>query len=130
MRAARAYQSIDQHTSVIGADPLELVLLLYDKLLQRLAEAEMLLQAGDIAGKGQALGKAIELIEKGLIGALDHNQGGELAVQLKTQYALWMALLLRSNINSDMALLQQVQQQVKEVLAVWREVRMLNRTMR
>jgi len=98
MRAARAYQSVSQHTSVMGASTLELVLLLYEKLLDRLRQARESAKSGDVAGRGRATGLAIEIIEKGMLGALDMAQGGEIAVRLKDQYQFWMVQLLRFNM--------------------------------
>ena len=39
MRAARAYQNVDRHTAVISGNTVDLVILLYEKLLQRFREA-------------------------------------------------------------------------------------------
>ncbi|NBO81529.1 MAG: hypothetical protein EBU75_01550 [Betaproteobacteria bacterium] len=46
MRAARAYQNVGQHTAVMSGDPIDLVILLYDKLLQRLREVKASIDRG------------------------------------------------------------------------------------
>jgi len=123
MRAARAYQSVSQHTSVIGANTLDLVLLLYEKLLERLRQAKECVAAGDIAGRGKSTGLAIEIIEKGMIGALDMSQGGDIAIRLKEQYQYWMVSLLRFNMEGDLSLLEAVEAQVKTVRSGWEEIK-------
>lgn len=123
MRAARAYQSVGQHTAVMAADPIDLVILLYDKLLQRLREVRQAIASGDIGARGEACGKAIELVEKGLIGCLDMAQGGTIATSLRHQYLRWMNLMLRSNMTADAALVDEVESQVKEILSAWQELK-------
>ena len=36
MRAARAYRSVDQSTAVISGSPVDLTILLYERLIERL----------------------------------------------------------------------------------------------
>ena len=126
MRAARAYQSVSQHTSVMGASTLELVLLLYEKLLDRLRQARESAKSGDVAGRGRATGLAIEIIEKGMLGALDMAQGGEIAVRLKDQYQFWMVQLLRFNMEGDTQLLDAIEAQIKTVRLGWEEIKKAN----
>jgi flagellar protein FliS len=123
MRAARTYQSIDRHTAVMAGNPIDLVILLYERLLQHLMTASKSMEKNDIAARGLAIGKAIEIIEKGLIGCLDMQQGGDLAVRLKFQYEFWMHQLLRVNMNADPELLKSVDLQVKDILSSWRELK-------
>jgi flagellar protein FliS len=125
MRAARAYQSVDRHTAVIGGNQIDLVILLYDKLLQRFREIRVSIEGGEIVARGQAVGKAIELIESGLIACLDLDQGGELAKQLRAHYSRWMTGLLRCNLNSDLSLLEKIEHEVKEILSAWRELKQI-----
>jgi flagellar protein FliS len=130
MRAARAYQSVGQHTAVMAGDPIDLVIMLYEKLLQRLREVRQSLERGDIGGRGEACGKAIELVEKGLIGCLDMSQGGAIAVQLKAQYARWMTMILRCNMAADPALLGVLENEVKDILSAWQELKAQRRSAR
>jgi flagellar protein FliS len=123
MRAARAYQSVDRHTAVIAGNSLDLVILLYDKLLQRFREIRSAIESGEIVARGQAVGKAIELIESGLIGCLDLQQGGNLAHQLRAHYVQWMTGLLRCNLNADIPMLEKIEHEVKEILSAWRELK-------
>lgn len=130
MRAARAYQNVGQHTAVIAGDPIDLVILLYDKLLQRFREVRVALERADISARGEACGKAIELIEKGLIGCLDMKQGGTIATQLRAQYARWMTMILRCNLSADPELLGSLEAEVKDILSAWHELKVQRASMR
>lgn len=130
MRAARAYQRIDQNTAVLAGDPIDLVLLLYDKLIQRINEALRAIELADVAARGEAIGKAIDLIEKGLVASLDMAQGGEVARQCKRQYATWLALLLKASAESDPRLLSLVASQVREIADSWKQVKAMTSNLR
>jgi flagellar protein FliS len=123
MRAARAYQNVDRHTAVISGNTVDLVILLYEKLLQRFREARKAIELNDISARGEATSKAIELIEKGLIGCLDMRQGGALAEQLRHQYSLWLNQVLRCNLTADLGLLEKVEAEVKDILSAWQEIK-------
>lgn len=123
MRAAKAYQAVGQHTAVMAAGTLDLVLLLYDKLLDRLREAKQAIEAGDIAARGQFTGLAIEIIEKGLIGSLDERRGGELAQRLRGQYEMWMVQLIKANLEAAVPQLESVESQVRTVRSAWQELK-------
>lgn len=124
MRAARAYQAVSQHTAVMGANTIDLVLLLYEKLLERIRQAKDCMVLGDIAGRGRATGLAIEIIEKGMIGALDMAQGGDLAIRLRSQYEFWMLQLLRFNLDADAKILEAIEAQIRTVRSGWEEIKL------
>lgn len=123
MRAARAYQAVSQQTAVIGADTLQLVVLLYEKLLERIREAREAQASNDIAARGRATSLGIELIEKGLLGSLDAERGGDVAVKLKEQYSLWMFQFIQFNQHGKADVLDALEHQVKTVLSAWRELK-------
>jgi len=77
MRAASAYKRVSDSTSVMAADPIGLIVLLYEKLLQRLREAALAIDSGDFSARGRATSSAIEIISSGLIGALDLERGSK-----------------------------------------------------
>jgi len=56
MRAARAYRSVDQSTAVIAGSPVDLTILLYEKLIERLITARAAVERGDIGARGEAVG--------------------------------------------------------------------------
>ena len=123
MRAARAYQNVNQQTAVISADTVQLVVLLYEKLLDRIREARDAQVARNIARRGQATSLAIELIEKGLVASLDMARGGEIAVKLREQYGMWILLILQFNLHGKLEQIDSVEHQVRTILSAWREIR-------
>jgi flagellar protein FliS len=123
VRAATAYKRVGDSTSVMAADPLDLIILLYEKLLHRLRETRVAIGAADVAARGRATSAAIEIISNGLIGALDMERGGDVAIRLKEQYQLWLRMLLQINLNGDLELLSTLELSVGEILSAWKELK-------
>ena len=123
MRAAKAYGEVARHTAVLSADSLDLVLLLYDKLLQRLREARLAVEKGDVRERGEATGKAIDIIEKGLIGSLDFDRGGEIAFRLNAHYRAWTTFVLRYTANPDETLLEAMELQIAALRGAWEDLK-------
>ena len=57
------YQQVNTEAAVEGASPHRLVQMLMDGCLQRLAEAKGAIQRNALADKGEAMGKALSIID-------------------------------------------------------------------
>ncbi len=82
---ANHYQSVELETRTRSASPYELVLVLYDGLLDELARARGHIEAKHYQQKGRSLEKCIKILN-GLNAALDYDNGGELIVGLGQLY--------------------------------------------
>jgi flagellar protein FliS len=122
-RAAAAYKRVATDTGVQTASPHELVSLLFDALLQSLARARGALEAGDVATKGAAIGKAVRILEEGLKAGLNMEQGGELAQNLHGMYGYCVSRLTHANLHNDMAALTEVVELIKPVAESWQSIR-------
>jgi len=126
MRAARAYGRTDRQTAVMVSSSVGLVILLYDRLLQRLAEAKRCLVTRDIPARSEAISKSIELIEIGLISSLDVRQGGDIAARLKIHYDVWIAKLFNANMKASVELLDEVEQEVQTIKSAFSQIEQAN----
>ena len=123
MRGLRAYQEVDRQTAVLSANSIDLILLIYEALLRRLKQAAEAFLSKDVAARGESLSRALEVIDKGLIGSLDMQQGGQLSQHLLSQYQLWTAQVLHCNMKSDAVLLGELINQVEVVRSAWQQVK-------
>lgn len=105
---ANAYVQVGVETGVSAASPHQLILMLYDGLLQNVAQAREALTKQDVARKGELLTKAIRIIEEGLRASLDRERGGEIAQQLDALYEYMIQRLLTGNLRNDLAMLEEV----------------------
>lgn len=122
-RAAMAYKRVAAETSVQGADPHQLVGLLFDALLQSIASARGAMVRGDTAGKGAAIGKAVRIIEEGLKAGLNLQQGGEIAANLHQLYGYSVLRLTQANLRNDSAALAEVTQLIEPIAESWKLIK-------
>ena len=123
MRSASAYKSVGVETAVSGADPHQLVNLLYDALLQSLRAAKSSMAAQDIPGKGKALGRAVRLIEEGLKAGLNDAKGGELAANLRSLYDYCTVILTEANLRSDVVKVDEVIGLIQPMADAWKAIK-------
>lgn len=122
-RAASAYRRVATDTRVQGADPHQLVALLFEALTQSLAGARGALARGDINAKGAAIGKAVRIIEEGLKAGLNLREGGEIAANLHSLYAYSITRLTHANLRNDDKALAEVQKLIEPIAQSWQQIR-------
>lgn len=122
-RAAAAYRRISAETSVQGADPHQLVSLLFDALLRHLKAAQGCIDRKDIAGKGVSLGKAVRIIEEGLKAGLNLKEGGDIATHLHQLYSYAVVRLSQANLHSDRRALEEVIGLLEPVAQSWQQIK-------
>lgn len=80
-----SYRSVDLEARAASASPYQLVLVLFDGLLDELARARGHIEAKQYQQKGQSLEKCLNILN-GLNSALDYDNGGELIQDLSRLY--------------------------------------------
>ena len=119
MRSANAYRNVGVETSVTGADPHQLVNLLYDALLQSLGAARLAMQSNDVPAKAKAMGKAVRVIVEGLKAGLNEAQGGELAANLRGLYDYCTLILTEANLKNDVKKVDEVISLMQPLVQAW-----------
>jgi flagellar protein FliS len=119
MSAAQAYARVGVETGVASADPLGLVLMLYDGALKSLSTARGHMERREIPAKGAALSRAIQIIDEGLSASLNEADGGGVALQLKELYAYMCRRIVLANVKNDPLILDEVAGLLRELRAAW-----------
>lgn len=122
LRAASAYKTVGAQSSVDGADAHQLIVLVFDGLLQAVNAARGALTRGEVALKGEQIQRAVRLLEEGLKGGLDMARGGELAGQLRALYDYCIERLTLANLYNDGEALAEVVRLVTPVADGWKEM--------
>ncbi|WP_219211217.1 flagellar export chaperone FliS [Variovorax boronicumulans] len=122
LRAASAYKTVGAQSSVDGADAHQLIVLVFDGLLQAVNAARGALTRGEVALKGEQIQRAVRLLEEGLKGGLDMARGGELAGQLRALYDYCIERLTLANLYNDGEALAEVVRLVTPVAEGWKEM--------
>lgn len=118
----QAYAQVSLESAVMSASPHQLIVMLFDGALSALLRARILMNQGDIAGKELALSKAINIIDNGLKGGLDHQQGGEIADDLAALYDYMKRRLMQANLHNDEAAIAEVVKLLKNIADAWRQI--------
>lgn len=118
----RAYASVGIETGVMAADPHKLVMMLFDGAIVAVSSAQACMAQERVAEKGEAITKAIAIINDGLKASLNTNAGGELADRLSALYDYMSARLLHANARNDAAVLAEVCGLLKELRTAWEEM--------
>lgn len=119
---ANAYAALSTDSAVHSADPHRLVLLLFEGAENALALAKIHIEQGNVAARGAAISKAIDIISNGLKASLDIQQGGELAERLAALYDYMVSRLLWANMKNDTPTLVEVQSLLGEIHEAWRMI--------
>lgn len=119
MRSAmKEYEQVGARSQVEGAPPERLVQLMLEGALDRVSLARGDMENGEVAAKGERIGKAISLVE-GLRASLDHERGGELAGNLDALYEYIARRLMEANLRNDVAILDEVSRLLREIKQAW-----------
>ena len=118
---ASHYQQVDCYTGVTEADPHQLVRMLLDGALGKIAAAKGMMSRSEIARKGEVIGQAISIVG-GLRSSLDMSAGGEIAANLDNLYEYIERRLLESNVNNDTGILDEVAALLREVKTGWESI--------
>jgi flagellar protein FliS len=120
-------RQIYQDSAIRGANPIELVVLLYDSAIDDLRRALAAMQASDIEGRSTRIGHALMILQQ-LQGTLDFERGGAAAKQFEQFYNLVRAKILEAQMRSSFDLMQQQIRSMSEVRDCWVEAKRLLRT--
>lgn len=121
-KRASAYAQVGVETGVATASPHKLILMLFDGAILSIAKATTAMDSKDIAGKGMATSKAIEIIVNGLKASLDQSVGGELAVRLAALYDYMAERLLYANMNNSRAAFDEVNGLLHSLREAWADI--------
>jgi len=118
----QAYAQVGVESAVMSASPHELVVSLFGGALSAMKKAAILMEQGDIPGKGLALSKAINIITNGLRAGLNHEAGGEIAANLDDLYDYMTRRLLQANLHNDIDAIEEVERLLTNIADAWKEI--------
>ena len=119
IRPHRAYADTQRETSVSSAKPVELVAMVYQRLLDHLHTGKLQMSEG--ADSSESFTKAIALITTGLESCLDKEKGGEIAQNLAMIYDWAGKEIMRARLRRDPEMIQGVINAFVPLAEAWRE---------
>ena len=118
--AMSAYTQTKAQSGVESASATQLITMLLDGALERVAKAQGHMERGELAEQGEVIGKVIDIVAS-LDSYLDHDKGGEVSKTLESLYDYIVRQLYQANLKNDVSVLEEVASLLTEVRAGWVE---------
>jgi flagellar protein FliS len=120
--ALNEYHQTSVTAGVAYADPHTLISMLFEGLQARLATAKGAMERGDSATKGDAIGKAMDIVSY-LQACLDKSKGGEVAENLDALYDYMVLRLIRANAYNEPRMVDEVGGMIRTIASGWNAIR-------
>ena len=112
------YMVTKNESALTDATPHKLIGMLFDGALESIAKATGAITSGDVAARGEAIGKAMTIVDN-LRAMLDSERGGEISANLEQIYDYICRRLLQASSEQDPAILKEVAGLLREVKGGW-----------
>jgi flagellar protein FliS len=120
VNAGHMYRQIAVESEISGsADPHRLVAMLFDGAIESIARARGAMREGRVADKGQAISRAVRIVDEGLRASLDRQAGGTLARDLGDLYAYICTRLTAANLKNDEKALDECVALIQPLSQAW-----------
>ncbi|MFM2582284.1 flagellar export chaperone FliS [Vibrio campbellii] len=113
-----SYQQVDLDAQAASANPHQLVVMLIDGLLDEIERVRGHLAANRLAEKGIGINKCMNILI-GLSSALDEENGGEIAENLRQLYDFCQVELYYTSIQNDATRLDNVERVMGNIREGW-----------
>ncbi|KFZ36905.1 flagellar biosynthesis protein FliS [Shewanella mangrovi] len=114
----QSYRKVSLESEIAVASPHRLVQLMFKGALERIAQSRYAIEQGNIAAKGEYIGKAIGIIN-GLQNSLNMDAGGDIANNLNRLYEYMVRRMTEANLLSDVEALDEVAALLREIKEAW-----------
>lgn len=123
---ASAYATIGLQSAAMSASPHQVITMLFDGAKVAITMARHHMANGEIVAKGNAISKAINIIDNGLKASIDAEADGAaeaaLAANVSALYDYINQRLLYANLRNDPALLDEADRLLEDISSAWREI--------
>ena len=109
-----------RQSSVAGASTIGMVIALYDRLSRDFRNAAAAMRANDIEKRCSALNHATVILGH-LENWIDHENGGELALNLTSFYSYLRSKMLEASIKQSASLLEGQIHLISQVRSAWQQ---------
>lgn len=121
LAAINEYRAVGLHTGMTDASSHQMIEMLLQGILDRVSAAKGAISRGEISNKGENISASIAIID-GLRASLDHEKGGEIAMNLGALYDYLEGRLAEANVTSDIGMLDEVSLLTGEILSAWETI--------
>jgi flagellar secretion chaperone FliS len=120
--AAGLYQTVQVDTGVASASPHRLVELLFEEFIASCSRARGGIEQRNVQVKGQAISRAVRIVEEGLRAGLNMKEGGSLAQELNSLYGYITVRLTHANLHNDAAAIAECAALMQPLYEAWQAI--------
>lgn len=117
----QAYKKVSVDSQLSAASPHKVIQMLMAGAIESLVQGKAAMQQGNIAVKGERLGKALDIIIS-LRGCLSMDDGGDVASNLDQLYEFMIAQVSMANIENNPQAIDDVIDIIREIKSAWDQI--------
>jgi flagellar protein FliS len=121
-RQAGAYNQVQVSTGVGSASAHGLIGMLYDGLMESMAQARGAMRSRSIEPKHRAIRRALSILDDGLRAGLNMAAGGQLAAGLNDLYGYVALRLMHANLNDDESAIDECVRLIEPLRSAWAQI--------
>jgi flagellar protein FliS len=110
-----------REVAIKTANPIQLIVILYDGVIQALQEAREHIKNKDIANRSRCLNRSVAIISE-LQASLNFNVGGEIAGSLDRLYTYMKRRIFEASVEQNIEPINQILGLLASLRAAWGEV--------
>jgi len=122
MFGIKAYAKVSVESQVNAASPHQLIVMLYDGLLESMRFALAHMRADNPLKKGEEISRALRILQEGLIPALDFEKGGDISTQLMGIYEYVSQHMVIASARNDEEKLQVCIGMIENIREAWMSI--------
>ncbi len=117
----KAYKKVNIESSILSADPHQVIVMMYDGALESMAQAKGAIERKDLATKSACLTKAVNILSA-MRNALDEDSQPEISSNFANLYDYCIQRLNDSSINLSLDGIDEVHGYIKPLRDAWKEI--------
>lgn len=117
----KAYKQVNVESSILSADPHQVIVMMYDGLLESIAQAKGAIERNDLDTKAKMMTKAVNILTA-LQNALDKESQPEISKNFETFYGHCIAILNDVNVSLETKGIDDVYSFIKPLRDAWKEI--------
>lgn len=117
----QAYKKVSVDSQLSAASPHKVIQMLMAGAIERLVQGKAAMLQGNVAVKGERLGKALDIIIS-LRGCLSMDDGGDVASNLDQLYEFMITQVSMANSENDPQPIDDVIDIIREIKSAWDQI--------
>ncbi|MDP2575164.1 flagellar export chaperone FliS [Vibrio penaeicida] len=117
----QAYKKVSVDSQLSAASPHKIIQMLMAGAIERLIQGKAAMQQGNIATKGERLGKALDIVIA-LRSCLSMDDGGDIAKNLDQLYEFMITQITVANQSNEPKPIDDVVDIIREIKSAWDQI--------